>query len=241
VQPGALHRYAPAGVDVVTFSGTVYKPVTAAYDRWLAANGFPTSVSSDQVQAQLRAQGIDVAAAFTAVGGRMNPAQTHLLTSILAKPIPLQYEYVYAGNVSIEPKSGTIENVQAQKEGLAVKPDLSGVAQLRPLLAQFASVPAVKAVSDGLDRLVAQPPQLAAVFQYAQTPASSASVGDDTREQLRLMNLMELRIPWTAAVAGGLLLVLDAALMWRRHRRVGLTVTIPGDDLVPARAPAAGR
>jgi hypothetical protein len=232
--PSAVQPHDAANVDVITFAGRLDKPVTAAYTKWLAANGFPTSISSDQVQTQLRAQGVDVAAAFAAVGPMMTPAETKTLSGVLGRSIPLRYSFVYSGGVAIEPRTGTIIDVHSQREGLAVAPDLSGVAELRPLLARYASIPAVKAVSDGLDRLAAQPPQLAAVFAFTQTPASSASVGVDAAEQIRMMNLIELRVPWAVGMVGLLVVVIDLALAFRRrHDEVPAALVVPSDLVLP--------
>lgn len=242
VHPSSLHYHAESTVKVIDFSSRLDHAVTPAYRSWLAANGFPMTISSGQVQAQLTAQGVDVAAALAAVGGRLTPKESAVLTSTLSKPVPLDYSFVYDGLVSIEPRTGAIVDVHTQRESLAAKPDLSGVAPLRSLLDHYATVPAVKAVSDGLDRLIRRPPDVAATFQFTETAASSRDVGNDARSQARLMNLLQVRAPWTVGVVGALLLLVAVSGLARRRRRSPRPVDLPDDEAVqPQRESATER
>ena len=63
VRPSRQHVHAEAGVDVLDLRGHLDRPVTHAYSRWLGENGFPTELSPAQLQARLRNEGVDFAAA----------------------------------------------------------------------------------------------------------------------------------------------------------------------------------
>ena len=109
--------------------------------------------------------------------------------------MPLNYFFVVDGTVSIEPTTGALIDVHSQQEGVAVQPDLSGVATLQPLLDKYADIPSVKALSDGLAAMAARPPQLAQTFQYTQTPASSFSTADKARDQAHVMTIVTWWVP----------------------------------------------
>jgi hypothetical protein len=217
VSPSAVHHHKESTVSVIDFTGRLDHPVTPAYRRWLAANGFPLTVPATQIQAQLKAEGVDVTAALAAVAGRLSPEEQASLSTTLSTPVPLEYRFVYDGLVSLEPHTGALVDVHTQREGLSVKPDLSGVAKLRPLLDRYASVPAVSAVVDALDRLTNRPADLAAEFRFTESAASSRSVGNDVQHQIRLMAAAELWAPWSAGLLGAALLA--TSLLARRRRR----------------------
>ena len=122
---------------------------------------------------------------------RLTPDESKLLATTLAKPVPLKYFFFGDGLVSIEPKTGALIDVHAQQEGVAVQPDLSGVAPLQPLLAKYASIPSVKALSDGLLAQAGRAPQVAQELRYKQTvpsspgcrrPGALARTADDHRD-----------------------------------------------------------
>jgi len=229
VDPSPLHHHPAAGVGVIDFHGNVDHEVTPAYRNWLAAQGFPMTITSAQVQAQLRAQGINVDAALKDVGSLLTPQESATLARTLGRPIALQYFYVYRGRVSIEPHTGSVMDVHTQSEGLEVKPDLSGVAALRPLFAKYSSIPSVKAVSDGLDRLTRQPPQTAALTKYTETDASSAEIGEDARAAIREMRLLKIWIPLGMVLLGGALLITALVLRRRRRRDTEISLVEEGD------------
>ena len=77
---------------------------------------------------------------------RLTPDESKLLSATLARPVALKYFFFADGLVSIEPKTGALIDVHAQREGVAVQPDLNGVAALQPLLDKYSAIPSVKAV-----------------------------------------------------------------------------------------------
>jgi hypothetical protein len=212
-------HYVPADhVSVIEFASNLERPVAPYYRAHLEAMGLPMQITGAQLEPQLIAAGIDVNRALADVGPHLTPAGSKLIAQILAKPVKLDYYFISDGTVSIEPKTGAIISVTATNQGVAVKPDLSGVGVLQPLLNEYQSIPSVKALSDGLSALAARAPQLAESYRYVQTPASSLAAANIARDHAREMNLIEVQVPWTAA-ALGLLLLAAGWFGLRRTRR----------------------
>jgi len=232
VEPTERHDHDAAGVEVVDFEGNLDHEVSAAYRDWLAAEGFPMEITPAQLQAQLALEGIDVAAALADVSPLLTPDESAVVGEILTGSVPLVYSFGYHGQVSLEAKTGTIMDVHVQHEGLAIRPDLSGVSTLQPLLDKYSSVPSVKALNDGLVRAAARPATLAADFEFTQTPASSRDVGNDVKDQIRMMRVVNLWVPWSAGLIG------VAAVVVSRRRRGGARDRTTTDiDLQPPPTP----
>ncbi len=208
----------------------------------LAAMGLPMHVTVAQLQPQLQAAGIDVNRALADVLPRLTPDESKLLSATLARPVALQYFFFVDGLVSIEPKTGALVDVHAQREGVAVRPDLSGVASLQPLLDKYAGIPSVKALSDGLDALAARRPQVAQALSYRQTVPSSLRAADKARSQGREITMVTWWVPGAMVVIGLLLLVLGL-IGWRRagprHPRAPVSNAPVAPDTAPEREPQA--
>ncbi len=226
-----LHRHSDARISVMDFSSKLERPVAPYYRAHLAAMGLPMQVSVTQLQPQLAAAGIDVNKTLADVLPRLTPDESKLLAATLAKPIPLDYFFFADGLVSIEPKTGALIDVHAQREGVAVRPDLTGASALQPLLAKYSAIPSVKALSVGLAALAARAPQVAQEFRYQQTVPSSLTVASKARGLSRRVDLVTWWIP--GVMAGlGLVLVVLGLIGWRRSRRGG-----PGQTEIDVREP----
>jgi hypothetical protein len=239
-----LHYDANAGTDVISFSSKLETPVAPYYLTHLKAMGLPMQVTSAELQPQLVAAGIDMGKALADVGSRLTPAESSLLLTTLAKPVPLRYFFVADGVISIEPRTGVLVDVNTSKEGVAVQPDLSGATALQPLLNKYADIPSVKAVSDGLAKLAVRSPQPAQILDYRQTRASSHSLADTARSQGRMMTVVEWWVPAALAILGIALLTLG--LIGRRRSRGGSDTPVrefppapvePPTPALPAPAP----
>ncbi len=227
------HRHSDAPVAVIDFSSKRDGPVAPYYLAHLKAMGLPMEVSAAQLAPVLLADGIDVNKALADVGPRLAPAESALVTATLAKSVPLRYFFLSDGVVSIEPKTGALIDVHTQQQGVAVQPDLSGASALQPLLDRYASIPSVKALSDGLAALAKRPPQVAESYTYTQTVASSLAVTKVARDHARMANLVDVRAPWAAATAGLVLLALGLIGWSSARRRRNRTRTTPGSGPPP--------
>ena len=203
----ALHLHTDSGIKVIDFKWNTEDPVTPAYLSWLKANGNPTELTPTQMLSVLGAEGINIGKALTDVTPKLTAAEEATVQQVLKQSVTLNYRFFSVGAVSIEPKTGAEIYAHSDTEGVKVAPDLSGANALMPLLTKYSSIPSVKALADGLTKLAAQPPAIAAEYQYAQTPVSSAALGRDTRKQLRQLNLVQFRIPWGLGLLGFLVLI----------------------------------
>jgi hypothetical protein len=143
------------GVQVIDFRSKVKGPVSPYYHRWLADNGFPASISPAQLEPRLAAYGVDVPALLAVLGPRLTSSEASLVNRVLSTPVPLDYTYFYQGTVAVEPRTGALIWVDTTAEGVDVAPSLTGVDRLRPLLATYASIPEVAALSKALEQLAA--------------------------------------------------------------------------------------
>ena len=239
------HTHADAHIKVLDFASKLNRPVAPYYLAHLKAMGLPMQVTAAQLAPVLKADGIDVNRALADVGPRLSPAESALVSTTLAKSVPLHYFFLSAGLVSIEPKTGALIDVHTQQQGVSVQPDLSGASVLQPLLRRYAAIPSVKALADGLAALATRPPQVAESYTYTQTVPSSVAVTKLARDNVRTMNLVEVRVP-AALAALGLLMLGLGLILWRRHRRSRgasrpIEPTIPSEprQAEPAVAPEA--
>jgi hypothetical protein len=230
------HYHSDARIEVIDFTSRMEKPVAPYYRAHLEAMGLPMQVTAAQLQGQLAAVGIDVNGALADVLPLLTPDESALLAATLAKPVPLHYFFFVDGSISIEPKTGALVDVHAQREGVAVQPDLTAVASLAPLLTKYAAIPSVKALSYGLFALTDRPPQVAQELRYKQTVPSSLAAADRARTQGQKMTLVTWWVPGAMALLG-LLLWVVGLIGWRRAGRRGPGTPVPGEPVTPVVAP----
>jgi Porin PorA len=232
------HHHEEGNTTVIDFATKLEAPVAPYYRAHLESMGLPMEVTAAELAPQLEAAGIDVNQALADVAPRLTPAESELIAGVLSAVIPLNYFFVVDGTVSIEPETGALIDVHSQQEGVAVQPDLNGVAALQPLLDKYADIPSVTALSDGLAAMAARPPQLAQTFQYTQTPASSLATADIARDQARMMTIVTW---WVPGVLAGLGLVLVAlglfGLLTGRRRR---PTAPPPEEIAAPRSAGTG-
>jgi hypothetical protein len=228
----ALHLHRDSGIRVIDFRWATEDAVVPAYLNWLQAQGNPTELTPTQTVSILSHNGIDITKAVSDVSGKLTPAESATLQQVLQQPVKLNYRFFSSGAVSIEPRTGAEIYAHADTEGVKVAPDLAGASQLMPLLTKYSGIPSVKAAADGLAKLAARPPQVAAQYRYAQTPVSSAALGRDTRNQLSQLNLVEFRIPWALGLLGAVFVLAGFGLAVLRRVRL-----VPGDQPVPPLEP----
>jgi len=226
------HAHPDSHISVLDFKSKLNGPVAPYYLAHLKKMGLPTEVTAAQLAPVLLADGIDVPKALADVGPVLKPAETKLVNDTLAKSVPLHYFFLSDGLVSIEPKTGALIDVHTQQQGVAVQPDLSGASVLQPMLKRYAAIPSVKALSDGLTALAKRAPQVAESYTYTQTVPSSLHVTSVARDNVRMMNLVETRIPAAMALLGILLLGFGL-IGWRRSRRPGSRPSVPPAPTTP--------
>jgi hypothetical protein len=224
------HHHAEGDTTVIDFATKLEAPVAPYYLAHLQALGLPMKITATQIAPQLTAAGIDVNRTLADVTPLLTPDESALLASVLTADIPLHYFFVVDGTVSIEPTTGALIDVHSRREGVAVQPDLSGVAKLQPLLDKYAAIPSVRTLSDGLAAMAARPPQLAQTFEYTQTPASSLSVAEKAKDQAHVMTVVTSWVPGAMAALG--LLVLGLGLFgWLGGRRRSGAPPVEADRL----------
>jgi Porin PorA len=234
------HHHADAGVTVIDFSSKLETPVAPYYLQHLKDIGLPMEVTAAQLQPQLLAAGIDIGKALSDIGPRLTSDQAALLSSTLAKPVPLKYFFVVDGLISIEPKTGALVDVHSTAEGVAVQPDMSGASALQPLLDEYSSIPSVKAASDGLAKLAVRTPQPAQMLEYQQTPASSRAIAQLASDQGRMMTIATWWVPIGLALLGAGLVVLGVIGRRRAGKgRPGAPVDTGAEPEAPTTPPPA--
>jgi hypothetical protein len=214
-----------AGTKVVYLRGEIPTPLPApAYElAILQARGLPMQLTPDQASAQLTAAGVDVAAVAPVLMTTLTAAELKAVTGVLTLPMPLKYSVYGHGLMGAEPKTGGLVTLTGIVDGIAVKPDMSGMAPAVAALKQHADVPAIASLIAILDKMAAAPPQPVYEMQYTQTPASVADAASYTRSEADKVVLATKTIPVATAVVAAMFVLGGIALVWfprRRHSKV---------------------
>jgi hypothetical protein len=215
-----------SGPQVVVFSATVSGPPSPYYEKWLAANGFPMSISPAQLLPRLQALGVDVPSLLATLLPRLSPSEQSLVTSVLASPVKLDYRYFFKGTVAVDPTTGMMISSDTKSEGLEVTPALGGVQRLSPLLTKYAGVPGVTGLRAAIEDLAAAPPQPAVSYAYVQTPSSAQHMADLAESQGREIHLLA-SLPWAVGGVGIAMIGIGLALALSRHRKLREPATSP--------------
>jgi hypothetical protein len=72
-------------------------------------------------------------------------------------------------------------------------------------------------VAAAVAKVEAEPPAVAARYRFTEDAASSAMVGQDARDQARLIDVVEVWAPWAVGLLGGVVII--GGLLTRRGRR----------------------
>ena len=226
---GPAHHDARSGATVVSFNSNLDHPVAAYYAQWLRGTGAPDTLPVASAVAELTAHGADLGRLLADVGPKVTPAQLSALTAALSRPVPLSYSYFEQGRIAVEPTTGAIVDAGSSREGLSVTPDLSGAQAAEAILAPFANLPSVAAVSRALTALAA--PQVVLQLTYDQTPASVRAMADTAHSQAARMALIRWQLPLLLVALG---LVVAALGVWRRPRHPGAVASLPAGGSSPA-------
>jgi hypothetical protein len=111
-------------------------PATPMAASFVGAMHLPGTMSFAEFEAQLKAQGTDLALGLKVLSGSLTAAEKTSLAALTAKPIPLQYFYAITIKLLVEPASGTIVDTLTAVRAYSVRPVLGPfAAALAPVLA----------------------------------------------------------------------------------------------------------
>jgi hypothetical protein len=218
------------GLKVLRMTGTTpMTPVAPYYTNELTKLGLPDHLTSDQLQAQFAASGVDVNATADALS-KVLPANDFLtIAGALTNPVPLKYYTALTGDARIEPTTGIVVWTHSVKR-FFVGPDPASLAPVKKILDDHSSDPTVKAVDDFLTTL--NKPRAAFTLDYTTNTASANSMASYAKSQRTKLRLAQLYAP-----AGLLLLFVvlcfGAWLAWRRQPEPPAPAAEP--DLVDVR------
>lgn len=210
-----------AGLELTPFAATVDEaPMSDAYLAELdAVVPLPSELTFEQLRPHLLAAGIDVDAVLAALAPVITESDLATLVDATGDPIPLDYVVAFEGRAGVERTTGAEVDVGAV-ERIGARPDLSGAAALRDVLAGYPDVPEAADAVESLDALVAGPPVALFEYRYDQTDASVAEVAgtvSDLRDEVRLARVW---LP-LALVALTALVLLAGVVVWVLRRRRG--------------------
>ena len=208
--------YEAGGLDLLRFSGHLDPtPLSQAFQDHLQ---LPATTTLQALAPQLKAAGIDLAQVQAGLARILSPQELAAVGKATAAPIPLRYTFTFNGTIGVEPDTGAIVELSGVKENIAVKPDLSGLSALTPLLVAHAGDPVVQQLSQVLQGFGAAPATPVLDIAYSQTPASVQVAADEAssmRDQMRLVNTtVPAALAVTALVCFGI-----AAALWVRRRQ----------------------
>jgi hypothetical protein len=208
------------GTTVFNFHGSLTNaPVQGYYIDQLAAAGVKHEFTVPQLTPVLKAQGIDVTALTAALLPTLNAAERATLTTLIAKPIPMNYTLDVDTHIQVEPTTGAIVNLQRINQTLYVRPDPSALTPLTQILNAHQNVPAAKAALAGLNKVKTGPPIKVLNLDYGQLPDSVTQVTNYANTQADKIDLVKKWIPLGLLVLGVILVIIAVVLqvVWRRR------------------------
>ncbi len=218
------------GVGVKEWQLTL--PATPMAASFVTAMDLPATMSFADLEAQLKAQGTDLALGLKVLSGSLTAAEKASLAALTAKPIALQYYYAVTIKLLVEPASGTIVDTLTAVRAYSVRPDLGPFAAgLAPMLAAHPNNPAAAPLADGSKKMVAAAPQPLYTLTFHQTPASVTETAGAAGHNALLLSIVGLWIPVGAGVVGLVLVGLAFIGRWRREPPA-TTPTQPGPQRV---------
>jgi Porin PorA len=188
-------------------------PVASYYVPELTELGLPSSLTPEQLQAQLQAAGVNVAAVADGLAKVLSADEMTTIIGTLANPLPLQYSTSLDADGLVEPTTGIVVSTHSVKR-FFVGPDPSAFTQVKAILNRHSSDPFVKGVSDNLIGLVATP-KPAFTLDYRTDPASVASMAKYADDQRTKVRLATLYLP-AGLLLLAVILLFSAWLAWRK-------------------------
>ena len=205
------------GLHVLRMRGVLpTTPVASYYGPELTALGLPSSLTPDQLQAQLQVAGVNVTDVAAGLAKVLSADEMGTIIGTLASPLPLQYSTSLTGDALVEPDTGIVVRTHSVKR-FFVAPDPAAFTQVKTILDRHAADPFVKTVSENLISLVATP-KPAFTLDYTTTPASVASMAKYADHQRTKVRLAKLYLP-AALLLLATILSFCALLAWRKGER----------------------
>ena len=192
----------------------------------IAADNLPTSIPFATFAAQLKAAGIDLAAAIASIG--LTPAELAAVQGMFASRIPLSYTASGVNNILSDPVTGAPVDVLQENVTYSSKLDLSAIAAgVAPILAAHQSSPAVAQLAPMLAQLTTLKPQKLFTLDAKSTPDSITSNAASAQSNGRLLGFVRTVVPLGLG-ALAVILMIAGLLLYRRGntaRRPSLSVS----------------
>jgi hypothetical protein len=207
-------------------------PATPMAASFVSAMHLPATMSFAAFEAQLKAQGTDLALGLRILSGSLTAAEKTSLAALTAKPIPLQYSYAITLKLLVEPASGTIVDTLTAVRAYSVRPDLGPFAAgLAPMLAAHPANLAAAPLAAGSKKMTVAPAQPLYTLTFHQTPASVTETAGQAGHNANLLRIVEMWIPIGLGVIGLVLVGLAFTGRWRREPRAAKP-TQPGPQKI---------
>jgi len=193
-------------------------PATPMLASMVNAMHLPTAMPFASFEAQLKAQGTDLAAALRLLSTSLTAAEKTRLAALTAMPIPLQYFYASQSKLLIEPTTGMIVDMVNVVRAYSVRPNLGPLmAGLAPILAAHPTNPVAAALAAGGKKLAAAPAQPLYTLTFHQTPASVTELAGQAGHNANMLRIFQMWIPIGLGVIGLILVGLAFTGRWRRE------------------------
>jgi Porin PorA len=193
-------------------------PPTPMVASMVSAMHLPATIPFAEFEAQLKAQGTDLALGLKILSGSLTAAEKTSLAALTAKPIPLQYFYATKAKLLVEPATGAIVDTLSAVRSWSVRPYLAPFAAgLAPMLAAHPTNLAVAPLAAGSKKLTAAPAQPLYTLTFHQTPASVTETAGQAGHNANLLTIVEMWIPIGLGVIGLILVGLAFTGRWRRE------------------------
>jgi hypothetical protein len=204
----------------VTFSGSLTDaPVTETYIAALAPQGVPTELTSEQLEPQLEAAGIDLPVLEAAVAQNFSPEDIQALLAILGEPVQLVYSISVETEFGVEPRTGAIVDLRNITNTLSARPEPTGLEEIISILGRYPDVPEAVDAVGSLEQIANGPPITVFEANYSQTPDSVSETVAQADDMAGQIALAEQTIPMVLLIAGVVLLIVAVIGLVMASRR----------------------
>ncbi len=177
----------------------------------------PEGISFAELEKQLTAAGVDIAAILDRMAVMASPQDLEVLEQAKSQTIPVKYILSGETEIAFQPRLGSLVDIRKDTERISIEVDTAPLMDLFLLMSKYSSDPVI---GEGLQQMMALQSTLSEPvevfeFTFGTSRESMANVLDITRDALKKVRLLDAS-PWFFLLLGAVLLTPGIILLRRK-------------------------